>query len=143
LMHVGARYYEVETGRFVQRDPILGFIFSPLSLNSYVYCMNNPVEFIDPLGTTPEKVLLLIVGIVVIVIIIGGIISNKPSSPALPSCPRGYPMNPEEGRGTGCPDPHCPNEMPGCCSPAEKGQDNQDQQPQRTSLKNQPFIVLI
>jgi RHS repeat-associated protein len=44
LLHVGARYYEVETGRWVQKDPIL-------SLNNYIYCINIPTEFIDPNGT--------------------------------------------------------------------------------------------
>ncbi|MCS7278100.1 MAG: hypothetical protein NZ531_04540, partial [Aquificaceae bacterium] len=36
LMHVGARYYEFETGRFIQKDLVLGKI-------KYVYCANNPI----------------------------------------------------------------------------------------------------
>jgi len=44
LMHVGARYYEVETGRFTTIDPYL------LMLNPYLYSMDDPINFIDPDG---------------------------------------------------------------------------------------------
>jgi RHS repeat-associated protein len=45
-LHVGARYYDPASGRFVQRDPIGirgGF-------NTYVYCSNNPLFSVDPSG---------------------------------------------------------------------------------------------
>ena len=51
LLHVGARYYEVETGRWVQKDKWLGSIVTSQSLNCYAYCMMNPVVFVDPAGT--------------------------------------------------------------------------------------------
>ena len=44
--HVGARYYDPSTGRFLQRDPI-GIAGG---LNVYVYVLNNPVVGIDPSG---------------------------------------------------------------------------------------------
>ncbi|MDT7972950.1 MAG: RHS repeat-associated core domain-containing protein, partial [Armatimonadota bacterium] len=44
LLHVGARYYEVETGRWVQKDPML------VGINLYVYCANTPALFVDPSG---------------------------------------------------------------------------------------------
>jgi len=43
-MHVGARYYELEIGRFIQKDPILW------DDNPYSYCDSSPVNAIDPLG---------------------------------------------------------------------------------------------
>lgn len=45
-MHVGYRYYDPSSGRFVQRDPmgIEG------GLNTYVYVGNAPTIFLDPLG---------------------------------------------------------------------------------------------
>jgi RHS repeat-associated protein len=46
FQHVGARYYDPSTGRFLQRDPI-GI---QGGLNVYVYVDNNPMKFIDPLG---------------------------------------------------------------------------------------------
>jgi len=45
--HVGHRYYEASTGRFLQRDPIgigLG------EINVYAYVMGRPTQGIDPLG---------------------------------------------------------------------------------------------
>ncbi len=46
LIHLRARYYDPETGRFVSRDPIgvLG------GVNCYAYGRNNPVNFTDPAG---------------------------------------------------------------------------------------------
>ena len=71
LLHVGARYYEVETGRWVQKDKVLGFIFSLITLNYYVYCNNNPINYIDPLGNIAWKPILLIVAIVAIAVCVG------------------------------------------------------------------------
>jgi len=50
LMHVGARYYEVETGRWVQEDRGKGKVFDPRTLDLYVYVGNNPLIAIDPNG---------------------------------------------------------------------------------------------
>ncbi len=57
LLHVGARYYEVETGRWVQKDPWLGYVCKPLTLNPYAYCLNNPIKHVDPSGAIIETVL--------------------------------------------------------------------------------------
>jgi len=45
-LHVGERYYDPASGRFVMRDPI-GIRGG---LNTYAYTENNPVLFVDPKG---------------------------------------------------------------------------------------------
>jgi len=54
LIHVGARYYEVETGRFPVADMWLGDTFNPQTLNRFVYGYNNPISFIDSSGYIPK-----------------------------------------------------------------------------------------
>jgi RHS repeat-associated protein len=43
LMHVGARYYDAQVGRFVTRDTVL-------SEHRYIYCNADPVNAVDPTG---------------------------------------------------------------------------------------------
>jgi RHS repeat-associated protein len=50
LQKVGVRWYDSTVGRFLQKDPWLGSIAYPLSLNAYGYCVNDPVGFVDPSG---------------------------------------------------------------------------------------------
>ena len=47
LIYLRNRYYDTRTGRFITEDPIRD------GLNWYVYCGNNPVMFVDPLGLAP------------------------------------------------------------------------------------------
>jgi RHS repeat-associated protein len=49
LVHFGAREYDPESGRFLSRDP-LGFEGG--DLNPYAYVGNDPINRIDPLGTS-------------------------------------------------------------------------------------------
>ncbi|MGE0480047.1 MAG: RHS repeat-associated core domain-containing protein [Phycisphaerae bacterium] len=46
LKHVGARWYQPDIGRFIQRDPI-GLAGG---LSVYLYCGGNPVDSVDPRG---------------------------------------------------------------------------------------------
>jgi RHS repeat-associated protein len=48
LMLAGNRFYDAATGRFLSRDP------ARIGDNWYVYCDNNPVNLIDPLGLQGE-----------------------------------------------------------------------------------------
>ena len=47
LYYYRARYYAFDIGRFLQTDPV-GYYGG---LNMYTYCGNNPVAYVDPLGT--------------------------------------------------------------------------------------------
>jgi RHS repeat-associated protein len=55
LYYYEARYYDPEIGRFISRDPLQGETDSPQTLNRYVYCLNNPLKYIDPAGTDPQE----------------------------------------------------------------------------------------
>ncbi len=50
LVKVGVRWYDSAVGRFLQPDPWLGSVYAPLTLNGYVYCVNDPVNAVDPDG---------------------------------------------------------------------------------------------
>ncbi|MFD5265564.1 ricin-type beta-trefoil lectin domain protein [Streptomyces sp. NPDC058335] len=53
LVHLGAREYDPNTGRFLSPDPVLD-LADPVQMNGYVYCENNPVTFSDPSGLASE-----------------------------------------------------------------------------------------
>jgi RHS repeat-associated protein len=55
LYYYGARYYDPTIGRFITRDPVKGNIMNPQTLNPYVYCLNNPLKYIDPDGRESIK----------------------------------------------------------------------------------------
>jgi RHS repeat-associated protein len=50
LQQVGVRWYDPATGRFLQKDLWLGTPYEPLTLNRYGYCVNEPVQTVDPSG---------------------------------------------------------------------------------------------
>jgi RHS repeat-associated protein len=54
LVKVGMRWYDPYTGRFLQQDPWLGSVYAPLTLNAYGYCVNEPVNAVDPSGAIIE-----------------------------------------------------------------------------------------
>lgn len=47
LIYLRNRYYNSATGRFLTEDPAKD------GLNWYVYCANNPIMFVDPMGLAP------------------------------------------------------------------------------------------
>jgi len=48
--YLRARIYYPYIQRFTSRDPILGQFENPLTLHAYLYCLNDPVNSIDPSG---------------------------------------------------------------------------------------------
>lgn len=55
LTYMRFRYYEAKTSTFGVQDTYLGNIFSPLTLNRYLYCLANPVNYTDPSGHVSWK----------------------------------------------------------------------------------------
>jgi RHS repeat-associated protein len=53
LQKVGVRWYDPAIGRFLQKDPWLGSLYAPLTLNAYGYCVNEPIQLIYPDGQAP------------------------------------------------------------------------------------------
>lgn len=54
LLHIRARYYMPEIGRFITKDLLTGKDGDGQSLNRYVYALNNPVRLVDVTGFYSE-----------------------------------------------------------------------------------------
>ncbi len=50
LQKVGVRWCDPVVGRFLQVDPWLGDVYQPRTMNGYGYCLNDPVQLVDPSG---------------------------------------------------------------------------------------------
>jgi RHS repeat-associated protein len=50
LYNLRARYYDKSTGRFISEDKMSPLKIFPQTSNNYVYTLNSPINFIDPLG---------------------------------------------------------------------------------------------
>jgi RHS repeat-associated protein len=50
LIYLRKRYYDIETGRFLTKDPFPGFVAQPQTVNPYPYTQNNAVNMTDPNG---------------------------------------------------------------------------------------------
>lgn len=53
LTHIGARYYDPTTGRFISVDPIMD-LSDPQQWQGYAYANNNPITYSDPSGLAPR-----------------------------------------------------------------------------------------
>ena len=51
LYYLNSRYYDPETGRFINADGTISTEQGILSANMFAYCENNPVNRIDPAGS--------------------------------------------------------------------------------------------
>ena len=50
LYYLNARYYDPENGRFLTEDTYRGEVNDPDTLHLYVYCANDPINYVDPSG---------------------------------------------------------------------------------------------
>ncbi len=48
--YLRARMYDPTMMRFTTRDPVFGKLKDPLTLHKYLYCVNEPINRIDPTG---------------------------------------------------------------------------------------------
>ena len=48
--YLRARMYDPHLARFTGRDPVLGNFEEPMTLHAYLYCLNDPINKIDPSG---------------------------------------------------------------------------------------------
>ena len=54
LYYLQSRYYDPETGRFINADDVSYLDPETIhGLNLYTYCLNNPVMYVDPSGHAP------------------------------------------------------------------------------------------
>lgn len=50
IYYAKARYYDSDNGRFISEDSYKGEINSAVTLNRYIYTLNNPIIYTDPSG---------------------------------------------------------------------------------------------
>jgi RHS repeat-associated protein len=50
FIHMNARVYDPDIGRFMSPDPTVSYVHNPQSFNRYSYTQNNPLNRIDPDG---------------------------------------------------------------------------------------------
>jgi len=52
--YLNSRYYDPSVGRFLNADSIIGANGGIQGYNMFAYCANNPINFIDSMGTCPH-----------------------------------------------------------------------------------------
>ena len=64
LYYLQSRYYDPNTGRFINADSTdyLNATGTVLGCNLFIYCENDPVNNVDPTGRVSHKVLQLVLG---------------------------------------------------------------------------------
>ena len=54
LYYLNSRYYDAQTGRFINADGMISTGQGILDKNMFVYCFNNPIILCDPSGCQPD-----------------------------------------------------------------------------------------
>ena len=75
LYYLTSRYYDPEVGRFITPDDV-GYL-DPTNINGlnlYTYCVNDPVNYKQTSGHTPEWAQWLIGGALLGIVIVGGVV---------------------------------------------------------------------
>lgn len=62
--YAGKRNYDSVTGRFIEKDPVKGFPYRPISCNPFIYCACDPINQYDPTGAVAAWLAGGIVGLV-------------------------------------------------------------------------------
>ncbi len=57
LCYMRQRYYDTEIKRFINQDILSGGISDSQSLNRYSYVQGNPINYNDPFGLSPRRIL--------------------------------------------------------------------------------------
>ena len=60
--YLRARQYDPQLMRFTARDPVKGEYNNPLTLHPYLYCLNDPVNRVDPSGQVVVNVSPILTG---------------------------------------------------------------------------------
>ena len=50
FIHMNARVYDPDIGKFLSADPKITYVHNPQGFNRYAYTQNNPLNFVDPDG---------------------------------------------------------------------------------------------
>jgi len=116
LYYLQSRYYSPEWGRFINADGMVGNFGELLSTNMFAYCLNNPVNQIDPNGKNPFALLIgavaatvafevvAVVAVVAVAVVLTAVLIDEisdrftadsdedigQSSPAVPGAPGTY-----------------------------------------------------
>ena len=53
--YLQSRYYNPEWGRFISADDLTYINNTRLTRNAYIYCINNPIKYIDPFGNEEKE----------------------------------------------------------------------------------------
>ena len=62
MYYLQSRYYDPVVGRFINADAFMSTGMGLLGYNMFAYCLNNPVNFIDPDGYIPRSIMLPTLG---------------------------------------------------------------------------------
>ena len=62
LYFAQAREYSAMNGQFLSEDLVRGFVETPVTLNHYGYCWNNPEKYVDEDGRFPTVVVGAVIG---------------------------------------------------------------------------------
>ena len=81
LYYLQSRYYDPETGRFVNADAYAQTGTGLLDKNMFAYCLDDPVNMVDPVGDSAVAALLLGALVVGIAAILGGSSSSAVPEP--------------------------------------------------------------
>ena len=74
LYYLNSRYYDPETGRFLNQDLISYLDPETVNgLNLYTYCLNDPVNYVDPTG---HAVVSLVIALAITGALVGGTIAG-------------------------------------------------------------------